>query len=83
MMPTASSWGNSSYAMRSLSRSERRALANKGLSVVSMVWQILCFDDGVPFLLLMMAGKAPTRVRIVGEMEQRAETSFERGLLAA
>ena len=46
MMPAASSSRNSASALRSLSGSRRRALANTGRPVVLMVWRILCFGDG-------------------------------------
>jgi hypothetical protein len=48
-----------------------------------MVWQILCFGDGLPFPSPTMAGKEASRERTDGDMEQRAAANFERSVPAA
>jgi hypothetical protein len=79
MMPAASSSRNSASAFHSLSGSRWRALANTGRPVILMVWRILCFGDGLPFLSPTMAG----RDRTDGVMEQRAAANLERSVPAA
>jgi hypothetical protein len=44
-----------------------------------MVWQILCFGDGLPFPSPTMAGNEASRDCTVGAMEQRAAANLERG----
>jgi hypothetical protein len=77
LMPAASSSRNSASAWRSLSGSRRRALANTGRPVVSIVWQILCFGNGFPFPSPTMAGNEANRDRADGAMEQRAAANLE------
>jgi hypothetical protein len=76
-MPAASSSRNSASALRSLSGSRRQALANTGWPVVSMVWRILCFGDGLPFPSPTMVGNKASRDRTDGVMEQRAAANLE------
>jgi hypothetical protein len=82
-MPAASSSQNSASALRSLSGSRWRALANTGRPVVSMVWRILCFSDGFPFPLLRMVGNEASRDHMDSVMEQRATANLERSVPAA
>ncbi len=82
-MPAASSSRNSASALRSLSGSRRRALANTGRPVVSMVWRILCFGDGLPFPSPTTVGNEANRDRTDGVMEQRAAANLERSVPAA
>ncbi len=83
MMLTASSSRNSASALRNLSGSRRRALANTGSPVVLMVWRILCFGDGLPFPSQPMVGNEASRDRTDGVMEQRAAANLERSVPTA
>jgi hypothetical protein len=83
MMPAASSSQNSASALHSLSGSRRQALANTGRPVVSMVWRILCFGNGLPFPPPTMVGNEASRDRTDGVMEQRAAANLERSVPVA
>jgi hypothetical protein len=48
-----------------------------------MVWQILCFGDGLPFLSLTMVGNEASRDRTDVVMEQRVAVNLERSVPAA
>ncbi len=58
-------------------------MANTGRHVISMVWWILCFGDGLPFLSPTMAGNEANRDRTDGVMEQRAAEKLERSVPTA
>ncbi len=83
MMLATSSSRNSASALRSLSGSRRRALANTGRPVVSMVLRILCFSDGLPFPSLTMVGNEASRDHIDSVMEQRAAANLEHSVPVA